>query len=313
MKYIDSVLVTDSNLSITNVAEDDYAEWDIATAYVIGDRVISTATHSVYQCLVANTGNDPDAERVELLNLATADPDPQYWGYVGYTNPWRMFDRGPTTYTTKSGDIVVTLDPGTVCDGIALYGLTATSVRVVVNDSVEGDIYDETYDLTLNPEITNIWEYFTVGFEYSEILVVTDLPGLYPSATITVTISNTAGDVSVGEFDFGSTYSLGETLEEGTYFSRLDTSTITTDTYGQVTSIKRPVIKISNFRSEISKSQVQTIRARLDTMKGSDKRTFIGSDNISYDAIAFGYIDSADVTYEDANYAIVKLRVIGVL
>lgn len=313
MRFIDSIIVDDDILTSTNVAEDDYDEWDSATTYVVGDYVISTATHSVYLCLVGNSNQDPDAERVVLLNAATADPDPQYWYYVGVTNPWRMFDRSPKNYTTNSDAIVVNLNPGEVADGIAFHGLTATGIQIVVNDPTDGEVYDEYFDLSLGSEPEDIWDYFTLPFLYTEILVVTDLPGLYPNATIEITITNTGGDVSVGELDLGPTYSLGKTLEDGTYFSRLDTSTITTDDYGVVTSVKRPVLKKSNFSSVIEKTEVQTVRARLDTMKGSDKRTFIGSDNVSYDAIAFGYVYSADVTYENANYAVVKLLVIGVL
>lgn len=313
MKYIDSIAVNDSILTATSAVEDDYSEWDVATAYVIGDRVISSTTHSVYQCLVGNTGNNPDTERADILNPATPTPAVQNWGYVGATRPWRMFDRSPTSVTVAPSPLTVTLNPGGYVNGIAFYGMIATSVSVTVNDPTSGVVYEQTRDLSFSSAITDIFGYFATPHEQLEVLVLTDLPALYPSSTIEISVVNTAGDVTIGEIDIGPLYSLGETLEEGTYFSRLDTSSVVTDDFGGVTDTKRPVLKISNFRSEIPKTETQTARRRLDTMRGADKRTFIGSDNANFDAIAFGYVDSADVTYEDAHYSIVKLRVIGVL
>lgn len=313
MKFIDSLTIDDNILTSTTVAEDDYSAWDIATAYTVGDRVISAATHSVYQCLVANTGQDPDAERIVFLNKATADPDPMYWGYVSATNPYRMFDQQPTTYTSDSSTIDVRITPAESVGAIAIYGLQATSVDIVITDPTDGEIYNETVDLTFSDEIADIWQYFTAQFLQLEVFVRSDLPALYPSAYIDLSFANTAGEVRVGEVDLGPVLDLGKTVEDGTYFERNDTSTIVTDDFGQVSDTQRPVLKISYFKAEVARDETQSTRRKLDTVAGAAKRTWIGLDDPKVDAIAYGYLDKGTVRYEDAHVSIVDLRVVGVL
>ena len=58
----------------------DHAEWAVATAYVVGDRVIVDALGSTFQCVANNTGTAP--------TLVMTTP----WIRVGASNAWKLFD-----------------------------------------------------------------------------------------------------------------------------------------------------------------------------------------------------------------------------
>jgi hypothetical protein len=47
MRLLIPFTVQDANLISTSIAEDDYAVWNVSTAYVVGNEVISTVTHRI--------------------------------------------------------------------------------------------------------------------------------------------------------------------------------------------------------------------------------------------------------------------------
>ena len=60
LKVIPPVLITDSILTSSNVAETDYAVWSSGTTYSTGQRVIvTTGVHKIYESL-QNTNLNKD-------------------------------------------------------------------------------------------------------------------------------------------------------------------------------------------------------------------------------------------------------------
>ena len=51
LKVIPPVTITDSILLSSSVPETDYAAWNSGTTYSIGNRVILTSTHKIYESL----------------------------------------------------------------------------------------------------------------------------------------------------------------------------------------------------------------------------------------------------------------------
>ena len=51
MQVLEPITVTEPMVITSNIPEDDYAQWDAATNYAIGDRVISLQTYQIYQAL----------------------------------------------------------------------------------------------------------------------------------------------------------------------------------------------------------------------------------------------------------------------
>lgn len=163
--------VTDSNLTISSVAETDHAEWSGGATYALGARVILAASHRVYESLVAgNIGNNP---------IATPDK----WLDVGPTNRWAMFDKAVGSVTSATGSVAVTIAMDSL-DAVALLDVVAATVRV------QADAYDRT--LAVNSG--------TVSF--------LDLDGA--TGPVIVTIAG-PGDVSVGTLLAGDLVALGIT------------------------------------------------------------------------------------------------------
>jgi len=126
LKMIVPIDVNDAVLVASNIAETDYAAWNSGTAYIIGDRVIVVATHSIYEAIAAGANHDPVAD--------TALETPLWWVRVGATNKWRAFDDVIQDQAVLSGGITYELDLTSRADGIALFNLDAESVTVQISD-----------------------------------------------------------------------------------------------------------------------------------------------------------------------------------
>jgi hypothetical protein len=167
-----------------------YAEWSDSITYDAGDVVVVTTEHHIYESLQGtNLNHSPPT------NLTGETP---YWLDLGATNRWKMFDGTVTSQTVNAESIVVAITPGAI-DSVVLLNCCASSINIVLNDPVEGEVYNETI-LSSSNTSTNA--------NY----IKTDLPDDYPNATLTVTIDNTGGNASCGFLIPGLKEEIGTTL-----------------------------------------------------------------------------------------------------
>ena len=81
MQFIKPVSISDATLISSTIAETDYSAWSSGTTYALGDKVILTSTHRVYESLqAANTNHNP------------TEAASTWWLDIGPTNRWAMFD-----------------------------------------------------------------------------------------------------------------------------------------------------------------------------------------------------------------------------
>jgi hypothetical protein len=119
--------VDDINLQQSTILENDYTAWNSGTAYVVGDRVISTTSHLIYECILNHTNQSPLIE----ANIGVE------WVVVGPTNRWKPFDRSQSTVAVKSsGNIGYRMWTGAAVNALFLFGLLGGSVTV---DHIETD------------------------------------------------------------------------------------------------------------------------------------------------------------------------------
>ena len=83
--------ITDSILVSTDVPEVDYSDYSSVTTYGIGDRVISSLTHKVYESAKASNLNKDPTD----INNRTGSTI--WWIQVDSTNAWKMFDGEKTS------------------------------------------------------------------------------------------------------------------------------------------------------------------------------------------------------------------------
>lgn len=113
--------LTDAMLYQTNVLENDYTAWNSATAYVVGDRVISTTSHEIYECVLNHTNQSP----LIAANIGVE------WVVVSPTNRWKPFDQTLASAAVKTtGDISYRLQLTGPVDTVALFGMAGGTVAV---------------------------------------------------------------------------------------------------------------------------------------------------------------------------------------
>ena len=111
--------ITDAVLVSSTVPETDHPAWNAATSYTVGDRVIRTTTHRVYEALLAG------------VDSGLPESTSARWVAVGATNRWRMLDSEVGSVTSAPGSLSVVLAPG-YATALALLEVDAQSISVTV-------------------------------------------------------------------------------------------------------------------------------------------------------------------------------------
>jgi hypothetical protein len=226
MRVIKSVVTTDAILTSSNIQEDEYPAWVSGTSYTALDKVIYE--HKIYERIVTGAGTTPP--NLDQIN----------WLDAGYTNRYRMFDNTLSSVSSRTGGIEFTLTPNQIVNGIALLNVNASTVRVVMNDPIEGVVYDRTKELRSSSNVIDYYSYFfapLINLGDLDTAIFLDLPNK-PTATITVYVSAGSGLVEVGEVVYGMQYVVGRT-NYGTAIGIKSYSRKEVDEFGKVTVIKR--------------------------------------------------------------------------
>ena len=190
MRIITPLPVTPSNLTASNVAITETA-WTAGT-YTTGTQRYEGVT--LYEVVASPSTTDQPS--------VGAAKDVPTWKVVGAINRYKMFDNVISSQSTRSGTIVVTIDPNQVVNAAAFFGLVGNTVNVVMTDPVEGVVYNQTKTLQDNILITDWYAYFFEGIYQLTDAVFTDLPS-YLNATITATIDAGASSAACGEMVIG--------------------------------------------------------------------------------------------------------------
>lgn len=257
IKLITPLAITDSVLTASTVAENDYAAWNAGTAYNVGDRVIRTTTHRIYERLVAGT-------------TATApESDTMNWRDAGATNRWKMFDTRVSSQTTKTGGFSITLVPGTVVTSLACLNLSeCTSVNVTMTAPGAGTVYNQTITLDAPPLQSEYWNYFFDPIVPDTLALFFDIPPYY-DGTITVTFDGT-GAVACGAFLVGPLREFGieEGAQTGARLGINDYSRKERNTFGDIELVERlwsdwitADILVENDRLDYTKRLLTSLRA----------------------------------------------------
>lgn len=243
MKFINPVTITDSNLVSTNVAENDYTAWSAVTTYSLAQRVISTATHKIYES--AQNGN---------LNNAPTTDDGTWWIEISATNAWQMFDQGVGTQTANATSIVVTIAPG-LATAVALLDIVASEIRVVVTEGLT-TLYDQTTVVGDTTVLADWYEYFFMSISAAQSFSITGLP-IYSGGEITVTLTAPIGVAAkCGTLAVGQLIEVGDTLA-GARIGIVDYSRKETDEWGNTT------VTVRNYARRVD-AEVLAQNARID-------------------------------------------------
>lgn len=290
MLIIRPITVTDAILT-SNVAEDDGPTYSAAATYALGQTVIED--HLAYESLIAsNTGNP-------LTDAAK-------WLALGATNRWRMFDQSIGSLTEKSGAMDVTVAVGGRVDGLALFGLAAEQVQVVITSADLGEIYNQTHSLRSDSGIDSWYEYFSEEVFYFTEMGLTDLP-LTSNVDVRVVISSATGSVAVGTMVVGQSRSLGATVY-GARCGIIDYSRKTTDAFGNTSLVERTFAKRVSFKVSVESGAADAVYTLLAQYRATPV-VWVGADDYSMTLI-YGWARdwSVELTFPSHSYLTIEIE-----
>ena len=298
MRVIKSVVTTDAILTSSNIPEDEYPAWVSGTSYTALDKVIYE--HKIYERIVTGVGT------------TTPDLDQINWLDSGYTNRYRMFDNIISNVSGQMGGIEFTLTPNQVINGIALLNVNASTVRVVMNDPIEGVVYDRTKELRSSSNVIDYYSYFfapLINLGDLDTAIFLDLPNK-PTATITVYVSSGVGLVEVGEVVYGVQSIVGRT-NYGTAIGITSYSRKDTDEFGKVTVVKRKNSKYADYDIDIDNTNLAFVQ-RLFQDIDSVPCVFIGNPEME-ELIVYGFYNDFKATISFPTVSKCTLRVEGLI
>lgn len=273
MKAIPGIEVTAAMVT-TNVAEPSLGEtvW-VSGSYAVGAEVIVVATHRKYSSLA------PGASTV------SPELDPARWEDIGATNAYAMFDDERNTPTTRALTLTTSVTPGVRFDSCAV--IAAIGETMQIDMTVGATTVWSSGPISLQARKTTRWyEYFFGPFKFTGNKIFFNLPP-YVGAKITLTVSRTTGNVSVGAFVVGTAVSLGRILKQARSES-FNFSSVTRNEFGRAKLVKR-LQKPGTTQTLIAPaSQIEPIRelraltnAKVIVWSGLDDR----DDNPYFDAL----------------------------
>ena len=222
-------VITDALLVSCTTAEPAAGEalWVAATSYTVGQVVTRSTTHKRYENLIAGVNATPP-------ELATTGVSPR-WLEIGSSNRWAQFDRKIGTATTSTGTLTTVIKPGSA-EGLALLDLVGVSVDVIAKTATGGTVVlSRTIDLD-GSVIESVYDWMFGERVQKRNVIITDLPGQYPSMELTVTINSTSG-AAVGVLAVGRLFTIGAT-EYGAGAGIINFGKVTDDGFGNRTWIE---------------------------------------------------------------------------
>jgi len=289
--------VTESDLLSSSIAEDDHDEYDPGTTYSLETRVISLATHSVYQSLQDdNVGNDPTVD------------NSVFWVRVGATNRWKFFDKLLNDRATSPNQIVLSFTCSSIVDVMGFFGVLASSIRVKATSAVEGVVYDRTENLVDYTGIIDWSEHLFLPDEQDVERLFDGIPQ-YLDLTFEVTITG-SDPVEVGQIVPGQQIELGETMF-GTSVEFRSYTTIEDDQFGNKKIIPRDYAQDVTFLFSYISENARNIQRQIvrQVHEPTMFYAFIGSEK--YATVVFGLPKPMRLELQTSNKSTASLRVEG--
>jgi len=304
MRVLIPFTITDSNLLSTSIAEDDFPEWNSGTSYVVGDKVISTTTHRIYEALQDSTGVDP----------TTDTADPPFWLDIGATNRFKAFDQkisDPVTVADGVNTIEYELGAfGIPSNSVTLFGLDARTASLVVTDSVDGEVYNEEISLIDNALVNDWFTYFFEPARVRSEAIFESIPP-YANATYDITVSDTtANEPELGQIVLGQEYTLGET-NYGTQVSIEDFSRKERDAFGNAILVERPFAKLIDFDFTISTQETRRTAILLEQVRATPAVYYAGSNTEQFGTTVYGFYRDFSINLDGPAISNVTLEVEG--
>jgi hypothetical protein len=271
-------VITGTGLVYSNVpiAERPYA---VGAPFALNESAYDPLTRKVYQSLIAN-------------NTGKALTDTSAWTPGLATNRWRMFDKAVNSQTSAPELLVTAVKPGALVNTLGLLNVAGSRVTVTQTESY----YSQTKSLVRHDVLS--WYDFFYEEPIREGDVIFD--GIPPNvnSTLIITVENPGNTAAVGAWLLGKSRTIGQTAWDFTG-GVLSYSTTNTDTFGNVTMVRRDNSRILNFEIYIPRG-FESEAYRLLSQYTDVEMLVIGAEDYSM-SYSYGYLGqwSVPVTNSD--------------
>lgn len=299
MKIIKPEYTNDATLQATNVAESDYATFDITTTYSINDTVIyiDDDVHWVIRSLVgSNVGNIPTG----------LDTDTK-WVKVSETNRWKMFDLKTTSQTYNNDSIDVTLVGISFIDSIAALNIDGANIQIIGKDQFGTTFYDSTISLISTDGIYDPYTYFFSPIVKLTDIVIADLP-IYALGTYQAIITNTGGVAKCGTLLIGKVIDVGGT-EYGMKIGITDYSIKQANEFGDYVITERAYSKNLTLTTSIQNNQVNSLINTFNTFRATPI-VWLGADDFS-SSFVYGFYKDYGVIVQYVTHSKIQFEIEG--
>jgi len=300
ISIIEPETITDSILTDSNLSETDYAAWNSGSTYALGDRVILTSTHKIYESSQgSNTNHNPETS-------------PTWWIEVSPTNKWKCFDTSSTTQTLATGIspplISYEFAFNQAVNSVAFLNVTGCNyITIVMDDPTYGIVYNETIDLSRKQLSSDWWAWFFGLRREANQYVALDLP-TYPYATISVTLEGTPG-LGVGIIVVGqqNNFSLG--MKYGARVGIQDYSRKETNDFGDTVFVERAFAKRATYEVMMENEELDTFQKYLTSIRATPC-LWVGSNEFEATTV-FGFYKNFDILLNYTNHSDCSLDIEG--
>jgi len=302
MILIKPITVTSANLT-SSIAEPDSTvgevEW-IAGTYNLGDRVIKSSTHRVYEVVADPSTTDDPAIGVTKT--------PQTWVDVGPTNRFKMFDEANNT-ASIGDNITVDIVPVSLVNSLAFFNVNCSVINISVFDNIGTLIYSKSEEMRNRPLVNGWYNYFYSGFTSKNKLVVLDIP---PTTIGKITVEFVGVGASVGTFICGKQAEIGDT-QFGTGAQLLDFSEPVEDDYGNISYKPGFTAKLVDYAIMADTAQLDSIFTEFETLKKRNS-VFVGNPaSIGDSTLTYGFVRDYRQVYTWPTKSKIALTVRGLI
>jgi hypothetical protein len=280
----------------TNIG--DEAEWNVATPYIVGDRVIVDSLQSTFECVAGHTGTAP------TLTMTTP------WVRVGASNAWKPFDGLASSQlvgVTGNSQLVDRMRFRLTGMGrwstICVLNTICSRVRVQFTD-LFGTAYDQTINSVDTTFIVDAWTYCFSDPNYITDFVFDGIDGNGSEPiVITVTNDNAGVAVLVGEIIVGNAFEIG-VLHTDTKLSLVDFSRKEANDYGDLTLVERAYSNNATFEVSLPADRINRVQGLVRELRATPCVWFPSAAEANDGLLVYGFPREWVVTYVNTNAAV---------
>lgn len=291
-------VVSTTGLIYSSVPETDFAVWAAPTAYSVGNKVIRTSTHRIYQRLIAGTtATAPELDAINWLDIAP-------------TNRWAMFDGVVGTKTTAMQSLTVVMRPSGV-DGLGLLELVGQTATIVMKDAPGGVVILNRVIQLDGTLVTSFYDWFYKPYQQLTDVVLTDLLSSYVSNELTITITGSS-TVSIGVCKFGPITNIGD-LKYGAKIGISSLSVKSFDAFGNALITKRGFRKIADFSIVTQATDFNGIFRKLSSLDAV-ACIYVGSELTGYEPfLVYGFFKDFNMSVDYISHHLCTASIEGLI